>query len=87
MAKFKSWYMQVFQLSPGRMNRAIATFLFFFLSTLSFPPFAHAAQVTLAWDASTDPRPLNKHEFLGRLKKNTRNARPYWLESVLREQN
>ena len=38
------------------MNQALtATFLSFFLSTLSFPLITHAAQVTLAWDANTDP--------------------------------
>ena len=56
MARFKRWYIHVFQLSLGRMNRApIATFLSFFFSILSFPLLTHAAQVTLAWDASTDP--------------------------------
>jgi len=56
LAKFKRWYIHAFQLSLGRMIRApIATFFSFFFSILSFPLFTHAAQVTLAWDASTDP--------------------------------
>jgi hypothetical protein len=71
MAKFKGWYMQVFQLSLGRMNRAsIVTFLLFFFSILSFPPFAHAAQATLAWDAGTDPSVAGYKVYYGTSSRN-----------------
>ena len=56
MAKFKRLYIHVFQLTLGRMNRTpLTTFLSFFFFILSFPLCTHAAQVTLAWDANTNP--------------------------------
>ena len=55
MAEFKRRYPHFPQLSLGRMTRAhIATLASFFF-ILFFPLCTHAAQVTLAWDANTDP--------------------------------
>ena len=53
------------------MNRGlIATFFSFFFLILSFPLFTHAAQVSLAWDASTDPDVAGYKVYYGTSSRN-----------------
>ena len=66
MTESRKRHLHVWRLSLGRMDRAlIAIFLSSFFSILSFPLFTHAAQVTLAWDVSTDPSTAGYKVYYG----------------------
>ena len=71
MAGFNTRQLHAWQLSFGEMSRAlILTFFYFFFFIFSFPLFSHAAQVTMGWNASTDPRITGYKLYYGTLSKN-----------------
>ena len=71
MAESKGRQLHAWQLSFGEMSRPlIVTFFSFFFFILSFPLFTHAAQVTIGWDASTDPSVTGYKLYYGTSSRN-----------------